>query len=59
MPYAEGPVFKVIQRDGDWFWRLDIPRDDGLIGPFTSRGEAEKDARDTLGIKDGEDWSTI
>jgi hypothetical protein len=47
-------VFRLIQLQGDWFWRLDINNDDGLIGPFISRDEAEKDARETLGIKDGE-----
>src|SRR5271165_6336790 len=36
-------------------WRLDIKNDDGLIGPFMSRGEAERDAKETLGIKDGEE----
>jgi hypothetical protein len=47
-------VFKLIQLNGDWFWRLDINNDDGLIGPFMSRDEAEKDARETLGIREGE-----
>jgi hypothetical protein len=47
-------VFKLIQLSGDWYWRLDIKNDDGLIGPFTSKGEAEKDARETLGLRDGE-----
>jgi hypothetical protein len=46
-------VFRLIQM-GDWYWRLDITRDDGLIGPFPTRDEAEKDARETLGIKKGE-----
>jgi hypothetical protein len=47
-------VFKLIQLSGDWYWRLDIKNDDGLIGPFTSKDEAEKDARETLGMRDGE-----
>jgi hypothetical protein len=47
-------VYKVIQLKGDWFWRLGINNDDGLIGPFLTRDEAEKDAKETLGIKDGE-----
>jgi hypothetical protein len=47
-------VFKLIQLNGDWYWRLDIMRDDGLIGPFSSREEAEKDAKETLGTADGE-----
>jgi hypothetical protein len=46
-------VFLLIQLSGDWYWRLDIMRDDGLIGPFVSRDEAEKDAKETLGIKEG------
>jgi hypothetical protein len=54
MTDAAEPVFKLVRRDGDWFWRLDNPGDDGLIGPFLSRAEAEKDARETLGIVDGE-----
>jgi hypothetical protein len=54
--YSEAPmdaprrVFHLIQLDGDWYWRLDIKNDDGLIGPFLSRDEAEKDAKETLGI---------
>jgi hypothetical protein len=48
----EKAVYRLVQRDGDWFWRLDIRNDDGLIGPFVSRGDAEKDAKETLGIVD-------
>jgi hypothetical protein len=47
-------VFQLIQLGRDWYWRLDIRNDDGLIGPFMSRDEAEKDARETLGIAEGE-----
>ena len=47
-------VFRLIQLEGDWYWRLDIKNDDGLIGPFMSRDEAEKDAWETLGIVEGE-----
>jgi hypothetical protein len=47
-------VFTLIQQASDWYWRLDIKNDDGLIGPFISRDEAEKDARETLGIREGE-----
>jgi hypothetical protein len=43
-------VFKLTYIEGDWYWRLDIMNDDGLIGPFLSRDDAEKDARETLGI---------
>ena len=48
----EARVYRLIQLEGDWYWHLDIRNDDGLIGPFMSRGEAEKDARETLGIAD-------
>jgi hypothetical protein len=34
-------VFRLIQLEGDWYWRLDIKNDDGLIGPFSSSEEAE------------------
>jgi hypothetical protein len=47
-------VFQLIHLDGDWYWRLDIKNDDGLIGPFMSREDAQKDARETLGIAEGE-----
>jgi hypothetical protein len=47
-------VFRLIQLSDDWYWRLDIKNDDGLIGPFLSRAEAEKDARETLGIRVGD-----
>jgi hypothetical protein len=29
-------------------------RDDGLIGPFLTRDEAEKDAKETFGIREGD-----
>ena len=31
---------------------LDIMNDDGLIGPFLTRDDAEKDAREALGIRE-------
>jgi hypothetical protein len=43
-------VFKLTYIEGDWYWRLDIMNDDALVGPFLSRDDAEKDARETLGI---------
>jgi hypothetical protein len=42
-------VFRLVQFDGDWYWRLDFQGDEGLIGPFLSKAEAEKDANETLG----------
>jgi hypothetical protein len=53
---APSRVFRLIQLGGDWFWRMDINNDDGLIGPFMSRDDAEKDAGETLGIREGEGW---
>jgi hypothetical protein len=47
-------VFELIRLSAGRYWRLDIRNDDGLIGPFTSKDEAEKDARETLGLRDGE-----
>jgi hypothetical protein len=43
------------QQGGGWFWcsLLEVRRD-ALIGPFPSQEEAEKDAKATLGIKEGE-----
>jgi hypothetical protein len=56
MLFSEAPmdaprrVFKLTYIEGDWYWRLDIMNDDGLIGPFLSRDDAAQDARETLGI---------
>jgi hypothetical protein len=44
MADAARPVFKLVQEDGAWFGRIDLRRDDGLIGPFHSGEEAEEDA---------------
>jgi hypothetical protein len=46
-------VFSVTRQTDGWYWRLDIRRD-GLIGPFESKEDAEKDAKKTLGIRDRE-----
>jgi hypothetical protein len=45
-------VFRLIQLEGDWYWRLDIKRRDGLIGPFSLIDEAKKDARETIVIRE-------
>jgi hypothetical protein len=56
------PIYRIVEQrlsDGGrvWFWHLEWsqrdPRDNGLIGPFLSQEEADKDARETLGINDG------
>jgi hypothetical protein len=48
------PEFRLIQMGDDWFWGVNIKNEDGLIGPFTSEDEAEKDSRETLGIRESE-----
>jgi hypothetical protein len=54
MADAAGPSFSVIEKDGGWFWcSLSLVKPDELIGPFPSQQEAEKDAKATLGIKEG------
>lgn len=56
MSNAAYPNFTVVQREDGWFWCSDavweIRGAELLIGPFTSRDEAEQDAGDTLGLKD-------
>jgi hypothetical protein len=58
MAKAAGPSFSVIRLDSGWFWTSyamqEIQGADALIGPFPSQEEAEKDARETLGLGDGE-----
>jgi hypothetical protein len=53
------PSFRVVHQilpdlSTGSFWRVELARDDGLIGPFETKGEAIRDARETLGIRDGE-----
>jgi hypothetical protein len=59
MTKIKRPNFQVIaqtlpDKGQGWFWRVELARDDGLIGPFETKAEAIKDARETLGIKTGE-----
>jgi hypothetical protein len=55
MPDATEPTFGMIQKDGFWFWcSFSLMGENELIGPFPSQEEAEKDARATLGIAEGE-----
>jgi hypothetical protein len=52
---AAEPTFSVIQKDGSWFWcSLSLMSENELIGPLPSEEEAEKDAKATLGIKEGQ-----
>jgi hypothetical protein len=57
MTKGRQPDYRVVQRDLPdksigWFSFVDVPRNDGLIGPFETEDEAIKDARETLGIVD-------
>jgi hypothetical protein len=59
MTKGKRPDFQVIaqtlpDKSQGWFWRVDLARDDGLIGPFETKAEAIRDARETLGIRQGE-----
>jgi hypothetical protein len=55
MADAIEPTFSIIQKDGFWFWcSLSLPGENELNGPFPSQEEAEKDARATLEIEEGE-----
>jgi hypothetical protein len=49
---AAKSVFKLVLLNGDWYWRLDIV-DEGMIGPFSSKEEADKDAQDAWNWKLG------
>jgi hypothetical protein len=55
MADATKPTFSVIQKGGGWYWcSLSLMSKNELIGPFPSQEEAEKDARETLEIGQGE-----
>jgi hypothetical protein len=58
MSAGRGRSFTIVERAGGWFWCSDAAWDtrgaDALIGPFPLRAEAEKDAREALGMKDEE-----
>ncbi len=52
------PSYSVVKHERGWFWCSyavqEIGARDPLVGPFPSQEEAEKDARETLGLKQGE-----
>jgi hypothetical protein len=58
MTREKRPRFSIVQMEKEWFWcshtMLEARGKDALIGPFPSQEEAQKDARATLGLKDGE-----
>jgi hypothetical protein len=60
MTKAKRPSFQVIaqtlsDKSQGWFWRVELAKDDGLIGPFETKAEAIRDAKGTLGINEGDD----
>jgi hypothetical protein len=59
MPEAAGPTFSLVKLESGWFWSSYAVQEtqggEGLIGPFPSQEEAEKDARETLGLRTGAD----
>jgi hypothetical protein len=56
MTDAANPNFSVVKLENGWFWvsyaMQEIHGGEALIGPFPSHEEAEKDARETLGLKE-------
>lgn len=58
MADAPGPNFSVLKLESGWFWTSrsmqDVHGREAMIGPFPSQEEAEKDAGETLGIREGE-----
>jgi Uncharacterized protein conserved in bacteria (DUF2188) len=59
MTKAKRSSFQVIaqtlpDKGQGWFWRVELARDDGLIGPFETKAEAIRDARETLELREGE-----
>jgi hypothetical protein len=58
MAQAAGPYFTVMKLETGWFWTSrgmqDVHGGEAMIGPFPSQEEAEKDARETLGISEGD-----
>jgi hypothetical protein len=56
MAEAPRPNFSVMKLENGWFWTSramqDVHGTETMVGPFPSQEEAEKDARETLGIRE-------
>jgi hypothetical protein len=50
------PSYSIVKQENGWFWSTgqEIRGRTELVGPFPSQQEAEKDARETIGPKEGE-----
>lgn len=57
MAKTAGPSYSIVKQERGWFWCSyavqEIRGRSALIGPFPSQEEAEKDARETFGLKEG------
>jgi hypothetical protein len=56
MAKEASPSYSIVKQGSGWFWSIgqEIRGRTELIGPFPSQEEAEKDARETIGPKEGE-----
>jgi hypothetical protein len=58
MAEEASPSYSIVKQERGWFWcsyaAQEIRGRSALIGPFPSQEEAEKDARETIGFKEGE-----
>jgi hypothetical protein len=50
------PSYSIVKQESGWFWSTgqEIRGRTELVGPFPSQLEGEKDARETIGPKEGE-----
>jgi hypothetical protein len=59
MAKEASPSYSIVKQERGWFWRphavQEIRGGKALIGPFPSQEEAEKDARETLGLREREE----
>jgi hypothetical protein len=58
MAREASPSYSIVKQETGWFWcsyaAQEISGRDALIGPFPSQEEAEKDAKESLRIREGE-----
>jgi hypothetical protein len=58
MAKEASPSYSVVKQEKGWFWcsyaAQEVGGRNALVGPFPSQEEAEKDAKETLGLGEGE-----
>ena len=58
MAREASPSYSIVKQQRGWFWCScavqEISGRDVLIGPFPSQEEAEKDAKELLRLREGE-----